>query len=152
MFLIFFIIWVAFNAKFNLEIALFGAAISTAVFWFVCKFMGHSIEKEKMIYRKIFGILHYVLVLIGEIIMANGKVFHLILTEEEEIEPALVKFSVPMKTKEGHAFYANAITLTPGTITVSLEDDTYVVHCLDEELAEGIEDSRLSQMIQKLEQ
>lgn len=152
MFLLFFIIWVAFNAKFNLEIALFGVVISTAVFWFVCKFLGHSIEKEKKIYQKIFGILHYVLVLIGEIIMANGKVFHLILTEKEEINPTLVKFSVPMKTKEGHAFYANAITLTPGTITVSLEDDQYVVHCLDEELAEGIEDSRLSQMIQKLEQ
>ncbi|MDD6038228.1 MAG: Na+/H+ antiporter subunit E [bacterium] len=152
MFLLFFIIWVAFNAKFNLEIALFGVVISTAVFMFVCRFLGHSIEKEKMIYGKIFGILHYVLVLIGEIIVANGKVFHLILTEKEEITPTLVKFSVPMKTKEGHAFYANAITLTPGTITVSLEDDQYVVHCLDEELAEGIEDSRMSQMIQKLEQ
>lgn len=31
---------------------------------------------------------------------------------------------------------ANSITLTPGTITVSLEDDEYVVHCLDKELAE----------------
>ena len=30
---------------------------------------------------------------------------------------------------------ANSITLTPGTITVSLEDDTYVVHALDKDFA-----------------
>ena len=33
-----------------------------------------------------------------------------------------------------------ANTLTPGTITVSVEDDTFCVHCLDTELAEGLED------------
>ena len=46
---------------------------------------------------------------------------------------------------------ANAITLTPGTITVSLEDNRYTVHCLDESMAEGMNESVFVDYIEKLE-
>ena len=83
--------------------------------------------------------------------MANLNVCRLILSEREEIEPALVEFSTDMETATGRAFYANAITLTPGTITVSVENDRYMVHCLDESMAEGLKDSGLEQRLHKLE-
>ena len=56
-----------------------------------------------------------------------------------------------MKTSVGKAFLANAITLTPGTITVLLEDSEYVVHCLDESLAEGMDDSVFVKLLTELE-
>ena len=151
MYLVFLLIWIIFNEKFNLEILLFGLVISAAVFTFVCRFMDYSIRKELKFYRKIPAILRYVFVLIKEILVANLNVCHLILSEEEEIDPALVKFRTDMETPVGRAYYANAITLTPGTITVSLEDDTYVVHCLDESLAQGISDAKLEQILHGLE-
>ena len=46
---------------------------------------------------------------------------------------------------------ANSITLTPGTITVSLTDNEYTVHCLDKELAEGISSSVFVKLLTKLE-
>ncbi|MCI7130949.1 MAG: Na+/H+ antiporter subunit E [Lachnospiraceae bacterium] len=152
MYLVFLLIWIIFNEKFNLEILLFGLVISAAVFTFVCKFMDYSIKKELHFYRKLPGMLCYVFVLVKEILMANLNVCHLILSEEEEIEPALVQFTADMETPAGRAFYANAITLTPGTITVSLEGDTYVVHCLDESMAEGLADAKLEQMLHEIEQ
>ena len=151
MYLVFLIIWIIFNEKLNLEILLFGLAISAAVFAFACKFMGYSIKKELHFYRKIPGLLRYVFVLVREILAANLNVCHLILSEEEEIDPALVQFQTDMETQAGRAFYANAITLTPGTITVSLEGDTYVVHCLDESLAQGLTDAKLERMLHELE-
>lgn len=151
MYLVFLIIWIIFNEKFNLEILLFGLVISAAVFAFVCRFMDYSIKKELHFYKKIPGMLCYVFVLIREILAANLKVCHLILSEEEEIDPALVEFQTDMETPAGRAFYGNAITLTPGTITVSLENDTYVVHCLDESMAQGLSDARLEQMLHGLE-
>lgn len=151
MYLVFLTIWIIFNEKFNLEILLFGLAISAAVFAFVCRFMDYSVEKELHFYKKLPGMLCYVFVLIKEILAANLNVCHLILSEEEEIDPALVEFSADMETPAGRAFYANAITLTPGTITVSLEGDTYVVHCLDESMAAGLADAKLEQMLHKLE-
>ena len=47
---------------------------------------------------------------------------------------------------------ANSITLTPGTITVSLKDDTYEVHCLDKGLSEGIEDSCFVKLLKEMEE
>ena len=152
MYLVFLLIWIIFNEKFNLEILLFGLVISAAVFAFVCKFTDYSLKKELHFYRKIPGMLCYVLVLVKEILVANLNVCHLILSEEEEIDPALVQFQGKMDTPAGRAFYANAITLTPGTITVSLEGDTYVVHCLDESMADGLADSGLEQMLHRIEE
>lgn len=152
MYLVFLLIWIIFNEKFNLEILLFGLVISAAVLAFVCKFMDYSLAKERMFYKKLPGMICYVLVLVKEILMANLNVCHLILSEKEEIDPAIVEFRADdMKTPAGRAFYANAVTLTPGTITVSLEQDTYVVHCLDESMAEGLVDSKLEQMLHELE-
>ena len=152
MYLVFLIIWIIFNEKLNLEILLFGLAISAAVFAFACKLMGYSIKKELHFYRKIPGLLRYVFVLVREILAANLNVCHLILSEEEEIDPALVQFQTDMETQAGRAFYANAITLTPGTITVSLEGDTYVVHCLDDSMAQGLSDAKTERMLHELEE
>lgn len=151
MYLLYFILWVIFNGRITLEICLFGVVIAGAVFAFTCKFMDYSIEKEKHILKKTMQMLHYICVLVIEIVKANFAVIHLILSEKEEIEPALVSFDAKMKTTTGKAFLANAITLTPGTITVSLEDSRYLVHCLDESMAEGMEDSVFVDLLEKME-
>lgn len=151
MYVVFLLIWVIFNEKLNVEILLFGLVISAAVFTFICRFMDYSLKKELRFYQKAGDMLCYVCVLLKEILVANLKVCHLILSEEEEIEPALVEFTADMETPTGRAFYANAITLTPGTITVSVEDDKYTVHCLDESMAEGLVDSGLEQRLHRLE-
>lgn len=151
MFLLYFLLWVIFNGNFTLEIAVFGVVIAAAVFAFTCKFADYSIEKEKMLFRSLFRIIRYVIVLVIEIVKANFAVVHLILSEEEEVEPALVSFRSDLKTAAGRSALANAITLTPGTITVLLEDDVYTVHCLDETLAEGINESVFEEMMQEIE-
>ncbi len=151
MYLVFLLIWIIFNEKLNVEILLFGLVVSAAVFTFICRFMDYSLKKELRFYQKAGGMLWYVCALLKEILVANLKVCHLILSEEEEIDPALVEFTTDMETPAGRAFYANAITLTPGTITVSVEDDKYTVHCLDESMAEGLVDSGLEQRLHRLE-
>lgn len=152
MYILYFFLWVIFNGAFTLEICLFGLVIAALVFWFTCRFMDYSIAKERLMLRKAFQMLCYVFVLVKEIIKANFAVIHLILSEEEEIEPVLVHFSADMKTTTGKAFLANAITLTPGTITVTLEDSRYLVHCLDESLAVGMDQSVFVEMLKRMEQ
>lgn len=151
MYLMYLILWIIYNGGFTLEILLFGLVIAAAIFAFTCKFMGHSLKRELRMYRKVFGMLRYVCVLVVEIVKANFAVIHMILSEEEEVEPALVHFSSDMKTDMGKAFLANAITLTPGTITVTLEGSEYVVHCLDKSLAEGMDSSVFVRCLKSLE-
>lgn len=151
MFLLYFLLWVIFNGNFTLEICLFGIVIAAVIFAFTCKFMDYSVKQEIKNIRKIGKFLRYVCVLVIEIVKANFAVIHMILSEREELEPALVRFRSNMKTPAGRAFLANAITLTPGTITVHLENSDYVVHCLDESLAEGMDDSVFVKLLTDLE-
>ena len=73
------------------------------------------------------------------------------MTSKYEIQPKLVRFKTDLKQELSKVVLANSITMTPGTITVSLTEDEYVVHCLDEELAEGMEDSVFVQKLHKME-
>lgn len=151
MFTLYFFLWIIFLGKVTPEICLFGVIIAGVMFAFTCKFADYSLRKEILNYRKIFQILGYLFLLVREIVKANSGVIHMILTQEEEIDPVLVSFRSDLQTAAGKAFLANAITLTPGTITVSLEGSEYLVHCLDESMAEGLEGSVFEERLRKLE-
>ena len=151
MYLIFFLIWVIFNGQFTPEIAVFGLIIAGLMYAFICKFMGYKPRADIIMAKKFFYLIQYVFILVKEIVKANFTAIHMILSEEEEVEPVLVSFSSDMKTDLGKAFLANAITLTPGTITVMLENSEFVVHCLDKSLAAGMDSSVFVQLLKKLE-
>ena len=151
MFLVFFLLWVIINGQFTLEIALFGIVISALVYLFICKFMDWSPKRDfHMI--KISGLLvEYAFVLLMEIFKANIATIRMIFTEKYEREPVLVSFEVNIRSKALRVLLANSITITPGTITVSLEDNRYLVHCLDKDFSEGIESSVFVRILQKME-
>ena len=151
MLVLFFLTWIIFNGRLTLEIALFGIAISGAVFFFVCKFMNYSMKKELNFYKKAPVFLKYCVVLLKEIILANLTVARMILTRKEVVEPVLVHVSTTLRTDMAKALLANAITLTPGTITVSVTGQRLLVHCLDKSLAQGMEDSEIVHILEKLE-
>lgn len=151
MLVIFFLAWLIFNGRITLEIVLFGIAVSGLVFAFMCKFMGYSIKKELLFYKKIPRLLKYVAILVWEIVKANLAVCRMILTRKEVMEPVLVRVHTKLKTETAKVMLANSITLTPGTITVSMTDDTLLVHCLDKSLSDGMEDSVFVEMLENME-
>ena len=151
MYIIFFLIWVIFNGQLTLEIAAFGLIIAGIMYWFTCKFLGYSPKTDLKMGKKLFQILHYVFVLIKEIIKANFAVIKMITSSRYEIEPAVVRFKTDLKTMPARILLANSITLTPGTITVMLETDEYEVHCLDKSLAEGMNSSVFVKLLEEME-
>ncbi len=151
MFLVFFLIWIIFNGQFTWEIAAFGVVIAGLMYLFICKFMNYHPKTDLILCKKSLLILQYVFVLVKEIIKANFAVIKMIMSSRCEIEPAVVSFRTTLKSAPARIMLANSITLTPGTITVSLKEDEYVVHCLDKELAEGINSSIFVTLLEKLE-
>ena len=151
MLLLFFAVWLIFNGRITLEITIFGIAIAIAMFAFMCKFMGYSLAGERALYRKLPLLCRYVLLLVKEIIMANLAVCRLILSRREVVEPVIVRVHTNLKTETARVLLANSITLTPGTITVSLTGQELLVHCLDESLAVGLEDSEFARMLREME-
>lgn len=152
MLLLFFLVWIVFNGKLTLEIALLGIAVAGAVFAFVCRFLDYSLQTELRFYRKMPAFFQYLYYLVKEIIMANLAVSRMILTRKERMEPVLVRVRTNLKTETARVILANSITLTPGTITVSLTETELLVHCLDKQLSEGMEDSVFVRLLEKMEE
>lgn len=151
MYLIFFLIWVIFNGQFTPEIAVFGLIIAGLMYAFICKFMGYKPRADIIMAKKFFYLIQYVFILVKEIVKANFAVIRMITSSRYELEPAVVRFKTDLKSAPARIMLANSITLTPGTITVSLTGDEYVVHCLDKSLAEGINSSVFVTLLRRLE-
>jgi len=151
MYILFFLLWVMFNGQLTLEIAIFGLVIAAAMYFFVCKFMDYSIKKDIVILKETGYILQYIGLLLWEIVKANMATIRFIMSIKHKNEPVLVSFKTTLKTQTAKTILANSITLTPGTITVSLEEDEYVVHCLDKSFSEGLSDSSFVKLLTKME-
>lgn len=148
------LLWILFNGRFTIEVLIFGIFLSLALTYFTKKFLYvETKEITKHPIRNFILMVEYILILIWEIIKANILVFGVVLKKKLDFEPAIVRFKTNIKSKNLRVLLADSITLTPGTITVDLDDDgNYVVHCLDKSMGAGIDESVFVSMIRKMEE
>lgn len=151
MLLVLLALWILFNGRFTLEILIFGLVLSSALTWFCRKFLDYSSKTEKGAYRMIPGIFGYLWLLICEIVKSNWTLLGYVYGRRKELKPKLVTFTTPLKSQFARNILSNSITLTPGTITAMQEGQKLTVHCLDEALAEGVEDQAFQRKLLALE-
>ena len=153
MVLVYFSLWVIFNGRITNEIMIAGVLISLLLDVFVKKILKINFPGATLIkFLKLFpDAFIYVIVLLIEIVKANMLISKLVLAPQIEVEPCLVKFKTPLKTQAARVALANSITLTPGTITVSLENNEFLVHALNRDIAHGLENSIFERILKRME-
>lgn len=150
MFILYFALWVVLNGKWTTEIGLFGLAFATVIYLFTWKYMDFGPKVDIALMKRVPHAIKYGVLLVVEIVKANFAVIQMIF-REEEVKPQLVQFDVDLKKNRHLVTLANSITLTPGTITVDLQDNHFMVHALDASLVDGLDDGSFVQALQKLE-
>ena len=93
----------------------------------------------------------YALWLLKEILLANIHVARIILSPKKRVQPQLLSVPVPQKSNFSRTLFANSITLTPGTVTLSLSRDQFLVHSLAPETGSHEALSLMSDKILALE-
>jgi len=78
-------------------------------------------------WHRLLGYLPWLLVNIAK---SNLQVAYLVLHPRMPIAPVLIRFKSRLSSQLARVTLANSITLTPGTITVDLKNDEYLVHAL----------------------
>ena len=151
MYILLLVFWIILNGKITLEILLIGAVLAAAIFWFMCKFLEYSPKYEICVAKNILWILTYFVVLLIEIFKSAITVYKLVYSRKIEIQPQMVFFDVDIKSEFLRFVLANSITLTPGTITVDVDEKHFCVHALDYTLAEGIESSVFIKILKIME-
>lgn len=147
---LFLVLWIIFNGRVTLEIFLFGLAVSTVVYLFVIKVMGHDPENDIRFLYNIPIFFLYILNLIAEIVKASFSVMTLALSGRAETDPVIVEFDSEFPDELRNVLLANSITLTPGTITVRQDGSHFVIHALRREYAEGIEECSFVRLLRKV--
>lgn len=145
-----FAFWLILSGGVRLDVVLMGLAVTGLIWLFACRFLDWSPRREAAVYRCLPVAATFVCLVLEEIVKANVCVMRLLWGGHPK--PVIRTFRTGLLTNLGRVLLCNAITLTPGTLTLKCEGDELTVHCLDESLAGGLENSALEQKIQKLEE
>ncbi len=151
MYFVLFGFWVLLNGKWTVEIAVVGAIVCAALYAFMVAFMGYSPKQEWRLARRLPRIAGYIFYLVGEVFASSWGTVKLIWSPEKEIAPRVTSFHTRLHSDAGKVVLANSITMTPGTITVDVQGDLFLIHCLDESFDVGQEGFEMEDRIMRLE-
>ena len=110
-------------------------------------------EKIRDIYPtnfRFFRFLFYIPWLTWQIVIASLQVALVVLNPRMPIHPALIRFKTSLPNIASKVILGNSITLTPGTITIQIKDDEFLVHALMDVSFTGIIDGSLPGEVAKL--
>lgn len=130
MFLITLIVWVLLSNTFALDALIPGIIVAALVGLIFCPrcevFSEINLTPKAFIYT-----ILYLFVFFIDLIKSNLDVARRVLSPSLPINPGIVEVKTKLKSKFGRMLLANSITLTPGTLTVEVEDDSFFIHWID---------------------
>jgi multicomponent K+:H+ antiporter subunit E len=106
--------------------------LGTLLGWLI-PFVTSGFWPEQIRIRHPLTLLHYLVILVVDIVRGSFHVAHLILSGPRRLRPAFVEVPLALKTDLAISLLANTISLTPGTVSAWLSADkrTLIVHTLD---------------------
>ncbi|WP_420405087.1 Na+/H+ antiporter subunit E [Nisaea sp.] len=97
------------------------------------------------------SLVRYWLWLAKEIGKANIDVAKIVLSPKMELSPRMIRVKASQQTDVGLATFANSITLTPGTVSVDIDDEDILVHAITDEMARGLMESDMDARVTAVE-
>ncbi|WP_297463539.1 Na+/H+ antiporter subunit E [Thermococcus sp.] len=125
--IILFLIWLMLTASLDPQEVGFGLLLSLIVAAFTYEIFTTG-GLSNLHPRRIAYMLAYLPYFLWAMIMANIDVAYRVLHPARPIRPGIVHCKTVLKSDVGKLSLANSITLTPGTITLDVDDDNYFIH------------------------
>ena len=85
-----------------------------------------------------------------ELIKSNFQVARIVLSPKLKISPTVVTIKALPEDELGQAILGNAITLTPGTVTLDDHDGELLIHCLVRETADELAAGEMNRRVAAL--
>ena len=89
--------------------------------------------------------------LIKEIMLSTWAVSKMILSPKSRISPKVVWLPADDMSDIQKVIYANSITLTPGTLTIEVENSRLEIHTLRGDMLDPLERGDMADRVRKLE-
>lgn len=85
--------------------------------------------------------------LLWDIVVAAVQVAEVVLDPRMPIAPVVIAHRTSFSRDVSRVAFANSITLTPGTLTVDVDGNTFYIHCIDERFADDIASGALERRV-----
>lgn len=124
------IVWIAFTTSFATQELVTGIFVTMIISLFVIPLFTCCTLKI-LSPKRIYYMIIYLGVFTIELIKSNFDVARRVLTPSLPINPGIIKFKSKLPTDYSKMVLANSITLTPGTLSIDIIDDTFYIHWID---------------------
>jgi multicomponent Na+:H+ antiporter subunit E len=152
LFVILALFWILLSQRIGLQYFIFMLASIGIVLWLNPERPLPSLDPTRG--RGLLGVIgatgrlvRYVVWLVWNVLKANIEVAKIILSPRLPINPRLVEFRTTLETELARVVVANSITLTPGTVTIDLLGERYLVHALHPNSVSAVESGELQNVV-----
>jgi multicomponent Na+:H+ antiporter subunit E len=121
------VFWILLTFSLTISNIIVGAIAALLTTWIFARYFFTTVYKFFQPHRY-FWLIIYLFIFTWECIKANFDVAYRVLHPAMPIKPGIVKVKTELKSGFARIMLANSITMTPGTITVDIIDETIFVH------------------------
>ncbi len=124
-----FALWLVLSASLHIQNIIVGLGVSYAIALLYVKMF-----KDETSYSfSPYWLMVYFWVLLKNLVKSNIQINKRILSKEMDISEAIVAVKTDLDSDWKKLLLANSITLTPGTLTLDIKDNTLFIHTLQYE-------------------
>ena len=144
-----YLFWILMSGYFTPFLLAAGLGSALFVAWLAHRM--DLIDREGHPFHLTWPALAYWPWLIKEILKSAVDVARIILDPKLPVSPTVTRFKPRQRTVVGLVTHANSITLTPGTLSVTVGQEEFMVHGLTRESASAAVDSEMDRRVERFE-
>ena len=141
--------WLVLSGHFTLTLMIIGAVSSVAVVALASRMA--VLDREGHPIYLLVRATWYWPWLIWQIIKSGIDVSKIILSPSLPISPTMINVTASQKSVVGLVTYANSITLTPGTVSVEVEENEITVHAITRDGAMDVAGGDMDRKVTRFE-
>ena len=122
--------WLLLTMPLSLQEFFAGVAVSGAVLFLFRRYIT-PVTRCRLSFRTVPSAIAFVTVFLVELFKSNIDVALRVLNPRLPIRPGIVKVTTSLHSSIARIILANAITLTPGTLTVETAGEHFYIHWID---------------------
>ena len=142
--------WVLWSGYYNpllLTLGVFSCALSVYM-----AVRMQLLDKEGFPIEIFLSFLAYLPWLLRELVKSGVEISMCVLNPRVNITPRIVKIKPSQKTPLGLMIYANSITLTPGTVSISVSNEEIEVHTLTDNAEKDLINGTMNHRVAAIEE
>lgn len=144
-----FAFWMLLSGELSFLLLASGVISSLLVAYFSHNLLIGKVDlREKAVHLVRF--ITYLPWLMWQIILANVDLVYRTLHPRMPIDPGIIRFPNDFRTKIGMVTLANSITLTPGTVTIDVNEGEFIVHAIARGPAEDLMAGAMQERVKRI--